>query len=46
MEKNNHSEPFVFLFERNVLRRQLTDKTNMYRNKKGSHVRKNVLKCS
>lgn len=34
MEKNNHSEPFVFLFGRNVLCRQLTDKTEMYRKKK------------
>lgn len=48
MERNNHSEPFVFLFGRNLLHRQLTDKTKTYR-KKGlpdDQPRKDVLKCS
>lgn len=50
MEKNNHSEPFVFLFGRNLLHRQLTDKTKTYRKKKKKGLpdhqsRKDVLKC-
>lgn len=49
MEENNHSEPLVFWFGRNLSRRQITNKTKIEEKKKDfliiNRARKDVLKC-